>query len=259
MPAQPPAAAAADRFPEAGIGVVVEAPGEVEADPLMVVPEPPRLALGRDHPSDERLDGTAVGAVGGVGGEGDVDLVGDLQAGHAPHRPELAHHAPDEAQPPGDVTVVGRRGVVAHLQLHLEAHAGEVPRQALEAPDARAAVLHEEAVEAHREEPSPLQLPKCRVALGDLLGDGGHRLPGAALAGQARPDAEAQARPGCRPVVRIALPAFGVGPAGRRRLRGRDRPAAVPRHRRRRRGACARGHEGRERGSGSPAQPRLGR
>ena len=119
VPAQPPAAAAANRFPEAGVGVVVKAPGEVEADLLMVVPEPPRLALGCDHPPDERFDGTAVGAVGGVGGEGDVDLVGDLQAGHAPHRPELAHHAPDEAQPPGDVTVVGRRGVVAHLQLHL--------------------------------------------------------------------------------------------------------------------------------------------
>jgi hypothetical protein len=163
-------------------------------------------------------------------------------------RIELAHRPPNEAQPLGEVAVVALGRVVAHLQLHLETHAREVPGQALEAADARVAVLHEEPVETHREEALVPQAAQGGVALLHVLGDGGHRLADTALAREAGSDAEAHTRPGRRAVVRVALQAAGIRPAGGRRPRRGDRTAAVPRDRRR--GSChgARGDQGREPG-----------
>jgi hypothetical protein len=170
------------------------------------------------------------------------------QAGDSPQRPELAHHPPNEAQPLGDVAVVDRSRVVAHLQLHLETHAREVPGQALEAPDARIAVLHEEPVEAHSEEAFVCQPAQGAVALPHVLGNGGHRLAGTALAREAGADAKAHPRPARRAVVRVALQAGGIRAARGRRPRRGDRTAAIPRDRRRGRRHGARGDHGREPG-----------
>jgi hypothetical protein len=159
-------------------------------------------------------------------------------------RAEGADHTADVVEPGTDVAVARGRGVVADLELDVEAELAEVAGQPREVLDPRLAVGLKEAVQAHRHRPIAAQLAEPAVALALVLGDDRRGLRAPGFAGEARPDPELEPRAAGRSVVGVALIAVGVRAQRCRSLGRRDQTRLVPRDRVGPRREGERRHEG---------------